>query len=201
MQSNKPFYKACEENKAVILECIQPILKQKKTVLEIASGTGQHAVHFAKAMPGIIWQCSDRQENTHGIDQWLCEENLSNTPQAIILDVSDDPWPLIQCDTVFSANAVHIMSLENVEIMFKKVTSLLPKNGDLLLYGPFNYNGSYTSGSNAQFDIWLYKQNPESGIRDFETLDGFATQGGMTLMDDIAMPVNNRILHWRKIDP
>ncbi len=198
MQKIKPFSEACEQNKTPILTCIQPLLKHKKSVFEIGSGTGQHAIHFAKAMPHLSWQCSDREKNISGICQWLDEANLANTPKPLPLDVSEHPWPKITCDTVFSANAVHIMSLKHVEKMLKNATALLPEGGYLLLYGPFNYNNTYTSDSNAQFDIWLHQQDPNSGIRNFETLDKLAHQGDMLLANDFPMPANNRILQWVK---
>ncbi len=201
--STKPYSESCVQNREPILDAIHPLLSSKQHVLEIGSGTGQHAVYFAERMPHLIWQCSDRKENLPGIKSWLDEARLKNTPQPILqLDVSADNWPVFnahnQPDAIFSANAVHIMAWENVVDFIKNAAALLPVKGLLILYGPFNYNGQYTSDSNARFDIWLKQQNPRSAIRHFEELDRLANQGGLTLYKDIQMPANNRILCWQK---
>ena len=201
--THKPFSESCEQNKHPILNAIQALLADKHRVLEIGSGTGQHAVFFARQMPHLRWQCSDQADYLKGIKLWLDEAALDNTPQPIIqLDVSQDSWPVFdesnQPDAIFSANAVHIMAWENVLDFFSNATALLPSKGLLILYGPFNYNGQYTSESNARFDSWLKQQNPHSAIRHFEELDKLAQQGGLTLRKDIEMPANNRILCWEK---
>ncbi len=201
--SVKPYSESCEQNRKPILEAIRPLLEDKHHVLEIGSGTGQHAVYFAKHMPHLIWQCSDRQDNLPGIKLWLDEATLDNTPQPILqLDVSADNWPVFkrdeQPDAIFSANAVHIMAWENVVDFITHAAALLPSKGLLILYGPFNYNGQYTSDSNARFDIWLKQQNPDSAIRHFEALDKLAQQGGLRLLKDMEMPANNRVLCWEK---
>jgi len=201
--STKPYSESCEQNREPILEAIYPILSEKQRVLEIGSGTGQHAVFFAKQMPHLIWQCSDRKENLAGIKLWLDEAGLANTPQPILqLDVSADSWAVFdegnQPDAIFSANAVHIMAWENVIDFINNASALLPSKGLLILYGPFNYNGQYTSESNARFDGWLKQQNPDSAIRHFEKLDKLAQQGGLRLLKDIEMPANNRVLCWKK---
>ena len=198
MHPQKPYSASCDQNREPILELIQPLLEDKKSVLEIGSGTGQHAVYFAHKMPHLIWQSSDQIAYHEGIKLWLNEAGLDNTPPPIPLDVSNDQWPEIIIDAIFSANAVHIMSWQNVIDFLENAPKLLAANGLLILYGPFNYKGNYTSESNKQFDGWLKHQNPQSAIRDFEAINELAEQQGLKLLNDYSMPANNRILCWRK---
>lgn len=193
-----PFSQACEKNKGPILSVIQPLFAELKTVLEIGSGTGQHAAHFAEQMPHLTWQCSDRKINLPGLQLQLEEKALGNTPLPITLDLFENLWPNQPIDAIFSANAVHIMPWAGVEILFEGAGNALAKGGHLVLYGPFNYGGNYTSESNARFDQWLKRQDPESAIRDFEAIEKLATAAGLTLQRDYPMPANNRILHWLK---
>jgi len=194
----KPYSESCDQNRDPILEVISPLFKNKKSILEIGSGTGQHAVYFAEKMPHLTWHTSDQIEYHKGIQEWLTEASLSNTPPPIKLNVSEDTWPNIKVDAIFSANAVHIMSWENVVDFFENATNLLPSDGILVLYGPFNYNSQYTSESNERFDTWLKQRDPNSGIRDFEALDSLAQKGGMKINDDVEMPANNRVISWKK---
>ena len=198
MHPQKPYSASCDQNREPILELIQPLLNDKKTVLEIGSGTGQHAVYFAQKMPHLIWQTSDQLAYHEGIKLWLNEAGLDNTPQPIPLDVSNDQWPEIVVDVIFSANAVHIMSWKNVIDFLENAPKLLAPKGLLILYGPFNYAGKYTSESNKQFDGWLKQQNPQSAIRDFEAVNKLAEKQDLKLLNDYAMPANNRILCWQK---
>lgn len=195
---NKPFAESCEQNKQVILDVLQSLFINQRHVLEIGSGTAQHAVFFAQHLTHLIWQCSDRSENLAGIACWLDDAGLANTPAAIELDVFDKHWHTLHADAVFSANAVHIMSWTAVEAMFDGIGDVLDTNGLLCLYGPFNYHSAYTSESNARFDEWLKNHDPQSGIRDFEALDQLASNIGLQLLNDYAMPANNRILVWQK---
>lgn len=194
----KPFSDSCERNQAEICSVLKDVLSDKKHVLEIGSGTGQHAVYFATRLPHIIWQTSDQDENHDGIQQWLDEANLENTHPPVSLNVSQKKWPDIPCDSLYSANVVHIMSWENVVDYFDNGAKLLPKDGLFILYGPFNYGGEFTSPSNADFDQWLKSNNPQSGIRDFEALDALANKNALFLKHDIDMAANNRILCWEK---
>ena len=195
----KPYSESCDQNKAPIFEVINPLLQDKQHVLEIGSGTGQHAVYFAKKMPHLIWQCSDQHIYLPGIKQWLQAGNLNNTPDPIRLDVSQDQWPALHdIDVIFSANAVHMMSWENVVDFIHQAGKCLIPNGLLLLYGPFNYEQQYTSESNAQFDRWLKQRDPKSGIRDFEAMNQLAHDAQLSFVQDYAMPANNRILCWLK---
>jgi len=194
----KPYAESCDQNRDPILDVLRPLLASCSTVLEIGSGTGQHAVYFSRHMPHLHWQPSDRGENLPGIHLWREEAGLANLEAPVELDVTRKPWPVIGADAVFSANTVHIMSWPQVEAMIEGIGQLLPDQGLFLLYGPFNYDGQYISDSNRRFDGWLKARDPLSGIRDFTALDVLATQAGMYLQDDIAMPANNRILCWCK---
>lgn len=194
----KPYSESCDQNREAILSIIQKIFSDRKHILEIGSGTGQHAVYFAKNLPHLIWQCSDQQEYHDGINQWLDEAQLKNTRKPIALNVSTDDWPELDIDAIFSANAVHIMSWKNVEDFFKHAGQILPNKGLLVLYGPFNYNNQYTSDSNARFDEWLKHRDPKSGIRNFEDLNQLAIKANMTFKEEFQMPANNRILTWEK---
>ena len=196
--SHKPYSESCDQNRDPILEVIQPLLKEKESVLEVGSGTGQHAVYFAKEMPHLIWQTSDQEVYHEGIKRWLDDAKLDNTPPPIPLNVSTDTWPTQSFDAVFSANAVHIMAWDNVVDFFKNAPKLVNKGGLFIFYGPFNYNQQYTSESNARFDIWLKQRDPQSAIRDFEALDELAQKAEMTLQSDHDLPANNRILVWEK---
>ena len=194
----KPFSESCVQNQAVICAVLESLLIDNKHVLEIGSGTGQHAVYFAERLPHLIWQTSDQEQYHQGIKLWLNEAGLDNTRDPIKLDVSNNTWPEIYIDAVFSANAVHIMAWDNVVDYFKYSAELLHKNGLFILYGPFNYGGKYTSQSNANFDDWLKARDPKSGIRDFKALDDMANKNNMMLKHDIEMAANNRILCWEK---
>ena len=198
MNKMKPYSESCIQNQQHILKVLQPLLSTKKHVLEIGSGTGQHAVYFAKHMPHLIWQTSDQIEYLEGIQLWLDEAGLNNTPPPIPLNVSSNLWPTIEVDTIFSANAVHIMSWQNVIDFFTNAATVLKPEGLFILYGPFNYFGQYTSESNARFDQWLKQSDPNSGIRDFDALNELALKAGMIIAGDMEMPANNRILYWAK---
>lgn len=194
----KPYAKSCDENRDAILEIIQPLFKDRTNVLEIGSGTGQHAVYFASKMPQLTWHTSDKKENHEGILAWIKEANLNNVRAPVSLDVNRNEWPAYEVDAVFSANTAHIMSISEVEALMAGVGKQLSSNGIFALYGPFNYAGKFTSESNAHFDQWLKKRDPLSGVRDFEMLDKTALKAGMSLENDFEMPANNRILCWRK---
>ena len=195
---DKPFAESCAENRAPILAVLQPRLRDCRTLLEIGSGTGQHAVYFASELTHLSWQTSDRADNHPGIRAWLDEARLDNVRRPVRLDVRKDPWPEGPFDAVFSANTAHIMSEPEVEAMFAGVARVLRPGGQFLLYGPFNYHGAYTAPSNARFDVWLKEQDPRMGIRDLAWLQELAKADGMELAEDIEMPVNNRTLVWRK---
>lgn len=168
-----------------------------RRVLEIGSGTGQHAIHFAAELMHLEWQCSDRLDALPGISAWLAHAALPNTPAPIELDVSSH-WPALRHDGIFSANTLHIMSWRQVEAFFEKIPSVLEAAGKLVIYGPFNYQGRFTSSSNAEFDQWLKSRDTHQGIRDFEAVCALAHAAGLSLLEDRAMPAHNRCLVWQR---
>lgn len=191
---HKPFSQACENNKDPILQELKILLSEPTTVWEIGSGTGQHACYFARHLPHVEWQPTDRQENIPGICLWQADAQLANLKPALILDVADAEWPCESIDTLFTANTLHIMSWDEVQILFDRLAVYLNPKARVCIYGPFNYNGAYTSESNARFDQWLKSQNTSSGIKDFKDIMLLATSRGFSLLNDIAMPANNRLL-------
>ena len=196
----KPYSEACDQNREPILGVITKAFADCKHVLEIGSGTGQHAVFFASKLPHLNWQTSDVSENLAGINLWIDDFPSENIRRPLTIDVSTRPWPLARSyDAVFSANTTHIMSWSNVERFFAGIAATLRVGGTFCLYGPFNYDNRFTSESNARFDQWLKNRDPNSGIRDFEALNKLATQNNLILADDIELPANNRILIWHKM--
>jgi cyclopropane fatty-acyl-phospholipid synthase-like methyltransferase len=196
--ADKPHAPATERNRDAILEVLADHFGHPARILEIGSGTGQHAVYFAQAFPHLNWQCSDRAERLDGIQLWLAESALHNTPPPLDLDVAGT-WPEQQFDAVFSANTLHIMSWPEVESMFAGLRQTLKADGKLLVYGPFNYHGAYTSDSNREFDQSLRAEEPSRGIRDFEAVDALAQAIGLRLIEDRSMPANNRCLVWQRV--
>lgn len=196
----KPHAPACDRNRDPILAVLHQHLGGHRRVLEIGSGTGQHAVHFAQALPWLQWQASDVADNLPGIRAWLDEARLPNTPDPLLLDVMRQPWPAVAADAVFTANTLHIMDWTAVQAFFRGVEQVLADTPEatLVVYGPFNYGGRYTSDSNREFDAWLKGRDPQSGIRDFEAVDALAVAGRLRLVADVAMPANNRCLVWRR---
>lgn len=206
----KPYAESCERNSAPILQVLQRYLGQARSVLEIGSGTGQHAVHFAAALPWLRWQASDHRDHLPGIGLWLDEAGLPNTPPALELQAvvgsGLQPLPPLPVhddvagfDAVFTANTLHIMGWEEVQAVFAGLPMLMAPDALFIAYGPFNYNGAFTSDSNRNFDGWLKARDPRSGIRDFEAVDALARAQQLVLREDVAMPANNRCLVWQRM--
>lgn len=192
----KPNAPATGRNKRAILEVLREELANCQSVLEIGSGTGQHAVFFAREMPWLTWQPSDVEDNHEGINAWIDDAGLDNVRRPLLLNV-EEPGSIDQrVDAVFSANTAHIMSIAAVECMFGIVGKCLQGKGRFCLYGPFNMDGEFTSASNRDFDASLKLQNPRMGIRDLATLDGFADANGLERTNLYAMPANNMIAVW-----
>lgn len=194
----KPSTPAALRNSAPILEVIRNEFKDCKSVLEIGSGTGQHAVYFAAAMPWLTWQTSDLAENHDGINAWIDDAGLENVRAPFELDVERPPRFAERIDGVFSANTAHIMNIEAVERMFEVAAACLNAAGRFCLYGPFNVDAEFTSDSNRQFDASLKAQDTRMGIRDLESLDGFAKANNLRRTNLYAMPANNMIAVWTK---
>jgi SAM-dependent methyltransferase len=193
-----PYSEACERNRAPILAVLVHAFADVRRVLEIGSGTGQHAAAFAAALPHLVWQASDVPAHLPGIRAWREAHPAPNLPEPLALDVNVDPWPASAYDAAFSANTAHIMGWAEVERMFARVDASLVPHGRFCLYGPFNYGGAYTAESNARFDASLRARDPRMGLRDFEAVDALARARGLALVADHAMPANNRLLEWAR---
>jgi SAM-dependent methyltransferase len=195
----KPFAPSCERNRDPILAVLREHLADSRNVLEIGSGTGQHAVYFAGQLPYLQWQCSDQAEHLAGMRMWLTEAALPNTPEPLALDVTQTPWPQPErtFDAAFTANTLHYMPWAAVEALFAGLPRVLAPQARLLTYGPFNYGGQFTSAGNAEFDVWLKSRSPLLGVRDFEAVSDLARLHGLHLIEDVTMPANNRCLIWQ----
>ena len=191
----KPFAPSCEKNREPILAVLEEHFYDRHAVLEIGSGTGQHAAFFAARLPHLIWQASDRPENLLGISAWLDDAGLANTPMPLAFDVLQS-WPAQRYDAVFGANILHIMPWSAVERLFAGLPGVLAEQAKITIYGPFNYGGQFTSESNAAFDRWLKEKAPHQGIRDFERVNALAEIAGLKLVEDRPMPSNNRCVTW-----
>jgi hypothetical protein len=197
-----PSSAACERNKGPILEVLQKELADRRSVLEIGSGTGQHAVHFAAAMPHLVWLTSDLPEITpRSLPGWTTHN--SRIPGRPCYSTSNPPisrlCDSLGADAVYSANTAHIMAIEAVQAMFSLVGDLLPVEGVFCLYGPFNFEGRFSSDSNENFDASLRRRDPAMGIRDIEALDGFGQAAGLARERLYAMPANNYVAIWRRM--
>jgi SAM-dependent methyltransferase len=192
-----PFSDACERNKGPILDVLRPAFAGCTRVVEIGSGTGQHAVHFTRHLPHLQWQPTDRAEYLPGLAARIAAEGPPNLASPLELDVLAEPWPAVRGDAVFSANTLHIMSWPAVEALFSGLPRILATGGVLAIYGPFKYGGRSTTESNAAFDSMLRERDPQSGVRDFEAVNALAEAAGLRLSADHAMPANNQLLVWR----
>ncbi len=193
-----PFSQSCENNKAFILEVLVETFADRRRVLEIGSGTGQHACHFAAHLPWLAWQPTELPQNLPLLAPRCRAFEGENLLPPAALDVCERPWPLPVPDAVFTANTLHIMPFAAVEQLFAALGEYGGDDLVVAIYGPFNYGGRYTSDSNARFDQWLARQHPLSAIRDFEAVDRLAQRAHLRLAADNAMPANNRLLVWRR---
>ena len=209
MSTELPWSQACENNRRPILEVLQrhfvprqhqPGLPDacRARVLEIGGGTGQHAEFFAAQMPWLYWQSSDIAANVESLALRLRQAARPNLPEPITLDALDDGWDVPASDYVFSANTLHIMSEAAVRGLFRRLPEVLGEDAVIGIYGPFRYNGDFTSASNADFDQWLRQRDPLSGIRDAELIDELAAAAGLALIEDNDMPANNRLRVWKR---
>jgi cyclopropane fatty-acyl-phospholipid synthase-like methyltransferase len=195
----KAFSAASERNREPILGALRDLLADCTSVLEIGSGTGQHAVHFAAAMPQLRWQTSDLAASHDSIRAWIADSGLSNVLPPLKLNVAVNDWPAGPFDAVYSANTSHIMSWPQVQAMFAGVGRVLAPGGVFCLYGPFRRAGRHTSEGNAEFDAALRSRAPHMGLRDAESVDALAREQGLELIADLAMPANNALLAWRRM--
>ena len=192
-----PFSDACERNKDPILGVLREAFADRRRVVEIGSGTGQHAVYFARHLPYLAWQPTDLREHLEGLAARIAAEGPPDLAVPVELDVLQAQWPPLTGDAVFSANTLHIMSWPAVEALFAGLRRVLTGGGVLAIYGPFRYGGQFTTASNAAFDAMLRERDPDSGIREFEAVNALAAAAGLELRADHAMPANNRLIVWK----
>ena len=193
-----PFSAACERNKEPILEVLRSRFAGRAQVLEIGSGTGQHAVHFARALPHLAWHPTEQLAYLADLTERVKLEGPQNLRAPTLLDVRQAVWPLRTVDAMFTANTLHIMSWPEVVASFKGSGSVLAPAGALCVYGPFRYGERYTSGSNEEFDRMLKERDPQSGIRDLHEVTALALEYGLRLDADYDLPANNRLVVFTK---
>ena len=198
MNSQLPFSEACEKNKTSILNILKKHIKEQKILLEIGSGSGQHAVFFAERFPNLVWQSSDVTETLCSLNLRIVESQLKNLPEALPVNVDNLLWSEDKYDLIFTANSLHIMSDSSVRNFFLGLPKVLEDFGLVLIYGPFKYKGQFTTESNAEFDNWLKARDLRSGIRDFESVNFLAKEAGLELIEDASMPANNQLLVYSK---
>mgnify|MGYP005851947541 CR=1 FL=1 len=199
---NQPFSQACENNKTPVFDVLKQYLAGDEYILEIGSGTGQHARYFADNLPNILWQTSDLQANHSGIEAWIKDCEHKNIASPLNLNVADkETWPDFRYDAIFTANTMHIMSWQEVTVMFNLVAACLKEKGVFFSYGPFNRDGKFTSASNEAFDYSLRWQDSKMGIRDLNDIQKEAEQNQMALSQIHAMPANNMLLVFTKDKP
>lgn len=192
---NKPFSQACENNKEPILDVLDRVLVSSKKLLEIGSGTGQHAAYFAPRLTHLQWHTSDMPANHSGIKAWIEDVSVKNLHQPMAFTIGINDWLLGHFDAVYTANTTHIMQPSEAQLMMKLVADNLPVGGIFCQYGPYNFQGQYTSESNAAFDQHLNQQGC-GGIRDIDELILWAKP--LTLIEKVRMPANNFMLIWQK---
>ncbi len=193
------FSPSCERNKLHIAEQIGLTFANPSNILEIGSYSAQHALYFCKQMPHLNWQPSDTSKYIDGLAKNLQRFATNNIKPPLTLDVAlPNSWPTQCFDGIFTANTLHIMGIEHVELFFKQLSPCLKPQGKFCVYGPFKYNGQYTSDSNEEFNQWLIDRDPLSAIRDFEQVNQWAEHNGLSLVSDTNMPANNQFIIWQK---
>jgi cyclopropane fatty-acyl-phospholipid synthase-like methyltransferase len=193
--SDKPFCQPCENNKSAILEQLIIYFQHSNKVIEIGSGTGQHAVHFAAELPHLIWQCTDQLQYHHGINQWIAEYPLKNLRHPLEFTIGKHGWIDTSADAVFSANTAHIMQADEVKLMMEMIGQHLPEGGVFCQYGPFTQNGQFSSEGNMAFHSKLVAEG-YGGYRDISELTEWGSE--LQLHKIVAMPANNLLLVWHK---
>ncbi len=193
-----PFSAACERNKDPILEVLRVPFADRAQVLEIGSGTGQHAVHFARTLAHLTWHPTERLAYLADLAERVKLEGPHNLRPPTLLDVRQSIWPERSVDAMFTANTLHIMSWAEVMSLFHGIGTVLSPGGVLCIYGPFRYEGRYTSDSNREFDLMLQERDPDSGLRDMQAVTALAQQYGLRLDADHDLPANNRLVVFTK---
>ena len=198
MALKKTFSKACENNRQPILNRLIKIFSNTSDVLEIGSGTGQHAVFFSSNLPHLVWHASDLPCNHGTINAWIESSSASNVRSPLVFDANSTQWTTSLVDGLFTANTCHIITWSSLANFFGRLHTILAPGGIFVIYGPFKYGGKFTSQSNQEFDLILKNNHSHQGIRDFEALDELAAGAGLKLIEDYPMPANNQLLVWKR---
>lgn len=196
-EAARPFAPACERNRDPILQVLREHLPAQPHVFEIASGTGQHAVHFTANWPGLRWQCSDLPERLPGVESWLRQGDRAQLPVPLELDALGGRWPSKRFDAVFTANSFHIMPWAGVQATFEAVPDLLKRGGQLIVYGPFRINGEFVADSDVRFDADLRARDAKMGLRELGAVEALAAAAGLVRRAQHAMPANNQCVVWQ----
>ncbi len=194
----KRFSKACERNKEPIGDVLADILPDDGLVLEVGSGTGQHAVAFARRFPHIRWQPTDRPGRLDSIRAWRADADLDNLNEPLEFDLFDDAPPVDRADAVVAINVIHIAPADAIAPLFTHADAVLDEGAPVILYGPYRYRDRELEPSNEQFDRHLQARNPESGLRVFEDVDDIAADHGFEHVATKRLPANNDIHWWRR---
>ncbi|KAA3631765.1 MAG: DUF938 domain-containing protein [Proteobacteria bacterium] len=194
----KQYSPAFERNCVPIARALERALAGVSRVLEIGSGSGQHVAWFAEQFPRIVWQPSELPANLESIQEWTREAGVNNVMPPLSLDVLSSTWPEVGVDAIVTINTLHIMPWRATATLFEHASSVLPTDGVLFVYGPFRFRDRALEPSNIRFDEWLHAEDPERGLREFESVDEVAVINGFVLVDEVAMPANNRAAWWRR---
>jgi cyclopropane fatty-acyl-phospholipid synthase-like methyltransferase len=201
-QEEKPHAPSCDKNRKPLLDCLWPLLKDKINLLEVGSGTGQHAVFMAPKLPHLTWTISDVKDRHRGMSLWLREEPILNIKGPLLYEVgkvpSQFPKSLKRFDVVFTSNTLHILNWEKVKALFKDLNENLEKDTLFITYGAFKFNGKYTTESNKDFDVWLKQKDKNSGLKNFEDVTQNLLENNFSLLENINMPANNNMLVYKK---
>jgi cyclopropane fatty-acyl-phospholipid synthase-like methyltransferase len=198
--SEKPYSPACDRNKDPILNVLKDVITDDdRRLLEIGSGTGQHAVHMAPHFPRLEWYPTDLSKNLKGMSLWFDEFKIASIQKPTRMEVGKDELPKLKFDIIFTANTFHIMHWKEVKSLIKQFGGRLREGARVVIYGPFKYGGEFTSASNEEFDRELKAEDPSSGIRSFEDVNNAMEKNGFELTMDVEMPANNRVLVYTRL--
>lgn len=200
MDRNKKYAPSAERNQAHIQRVLDQFLTKPATILEIGSGTGQHAAFFAKSFPDCYWIPSDIEENLASIDAWAAETGAENISPALELNLENRHWPVEEVNAVICINTIHIVSWSLVKNLFRSAGKILKPGGVMYVYGPYEYDDRPLEPSNVEFNQWLKNRDPDSGIRNFDEVNTLAKENGFKLVNDQPMPANNRSIWWSRPD-
>ena len=195
----RQFSPSAARNRDPILAVLQRVLPDKGLVLELGSGTGEHAVHFARHLPALRWQPSDADPAAlASITDWVAHSALPNVLSPLCFDLSTMPWPVAAADAIVAINVLHYSPWESTPPLFSAAAAVLPEDGVVVCYGPYRRGGAHTAPSNADFDEWLRSVDARFAVRDLEAVEAAAQHRGFALEEVVDMPANNFSLVFRR---